>query len=351
MQSPAVSSLATPLQSIRPGRWGRILSIIVTVYGLLMIAALCLHFVREDLWMLIALLNNNLTLLLLPSLILLPLMLLRRQWRQAMLLVPAFSVFVISYAPLYLPRTVTVPPDARRLTLLTYNLQAEEDLLDPMVAVIRESGADVIALQEMSGKAAARFEAQVADLYPYRALHPVSSPYHGRGVLSRYPLLKDYAWPETYPIPVRLQRVEIDVAGTVVILYNFHAPPSLPIFQGPVDVRPRAKQIADLLALAALDSGPIVLLGDFNTTDMDENYRRITADFADTFREVGWGMGFTNPDWQHDNPRRGASFMPMYQRIDYVFHNQFFTPIEARVWPSSGGSDHRPLYAVLALNG
>ena len=114
-------------------------------------------------------------------------------------------------------------------------------------------------------------------------------------------------------------------------------------------MRPRAQQIAAMLALAALDSGPILLIGDFNTTDMDENYRRITANFADTFREVGWGMGFTNPDWQHDNPRRGVSFMPMYQRIDYVFHNQFFTPVEARVWSSSGGSDHRPLYALLAL--
>jgi vancomycin resistance protein VanJ len=208
----------------------------------------------------------------------------------------------------------------------------------------------VIALQEMSGKAAARFEAEVADLYPYRALHPVSSPYHGRGVLSRYPLLNDYSWPETFPIPVRLQRIEIDVEGTIITLYNFHAPPSVPIFQGAVDLRPRAQQIADMLALTAADSDPILLMGDFNTTDMDENYRRITATFADTFGEVGWGMGFTNPDWQHDNPRRGASFMPMYQRIDYVFHNQFFTPVEARVWHSSGGSDHRPLYAILALN-
>jgi vancomycin resistance protein VanJ len=330
-------------------RLKRLLSIVVTIYSLFILAALVLHFVPEDVSMLIAILNNNLILLLLPSLILLPLLLILRRWRGAGLLVPAVGMFLISYVPLYLPRTVPVPPDARHISLMTYNLQAEEDLLDPMVAVLRESDADVIALQEMSYKAALRFEAKVADLYPYRALHPVSSPYHGRGVLSRFPLLNDHAWQETFPIPVRLQRIEIDVDGTIITLYNFHAPPSVPIFQGAIDVRPRAQQIADMLALAAADSGPILLMGDFNTTDMDENYRRITANFADTFREVGWGMGFTNPDWQHDNPRRGASFMPMYQRIDYVFHNQFFIPVEARVWPSSGGSDHRPLFAVLAL--
>jgi vancomycin resistance protein VanJ len=344
--------MQSPSQENQPSRvslWRRILSITVTIYSLFIFAALVLHFVPEDVSMLIALLNNNLILLLMPSLILLPLLLIRRRWRRAVLLVPAVSLFVISYAPLYLPRTINVPPDARRISLMTYNLQAEEDLLDPMVAVLRESDVDVIALQEMSYKAALRFEAEVADIYPYRALHPVSSPYHGRGVLSRYPLLNDYAWPETFPIPVRLQRIEIDVEGTIITLYNFHAPPSVPIFQGAVDMRPRAQQIADMLALAALDSGLVLLMGDFNTTDMDENYRRITATFADTFREVGWGMGFTNPDWQHDNPRRGASFMPMYQRIDYVFHNDFFIPVEARVWHSSGGSDHRPLYAVLAL--
>jgi endonuclease/exonuclease/phosphatase (EEP) superfamily protein YafD len=102
--------------------------------------------------------------------------------------------------------------------------------------------------------------------------------------------------------------------------------------------------------MAEKESGPVLMMGDFNTTDMDENYSRLTTNFADTFREVGWGLGFTNPDWQHNNPRRGPSFMPMYQRIDYVFHNAAFTPVEARVGPSSGGSDHRPLYVVLALS-
>jgi len=218
-----------------------------------------------------------------------------------------------------------------------------------MVAVIRAADADIVALQEMSGAAAEQFDAEFAELYPYRALFPVESPFHGRGVMSRYPIVEHYEWPEEYPIPVRLQQAELDVNGTRVTLYNMHAPPSYPIYGQPYDVRPRAQQISDLLDMAAQEAGAVILLGDFNTTDHDENYPRITAQYRDTYREVGWGMGYTNPDWSHDNSREGPAFIPLYTRLDYIFHNDAIQALEARVWPTSGGSDHRPVFARLAL--
>jgi endonuclease/exonuclease/phosphatase (EEP) superfamily protein YafD len=345
-----LQSTVIPLQTttMRKSR-ASLLTILTAVYVACTFAALFLHWFVGERFTVISLMNDNLQLLLMPSLVLLPLSLVRRKgWLSRLLVLPC-ATFLVFYAPLFWPQNILVPPDTRQISLLTYNMQAEEDLLEPMVEVIRNSDADIIALQEMSGKMAALLDEALADLYPYRALHPMTSPYHGRGILSRYPLLDDRAWPEEYPIPVRLQRVEVDVEGTTITLYNMHAPPSVPVFEGPYDVGPRKQQIADLVDMAAQESGAVLLVGDFNSTDLDENYARITAHFADTFREVGWGLGFTNPDWQHDNPRRGPSFMPMYQRIDYVFHNDFFTPIEARVWPSSGGSDHRPLFATLAL--
>lgn len=346
MQSTALPLQTTAERKTRPS----LLTIITAVYIFCTLVALLLHWFVGERWVGITLMNDNLELLLIPSLALLPLSLVRRKgWPSRLLIVPVVT-FLVSYGPLFLPQNITVPPDAQPLKLLTYNMQAEEDLLDPMVQVIRDSGADIVALQEMSGKMAALLDESVADLYPYRALHPMTSPYHGRGILSRYPITDDHAWPEEYPIPVRLQRVQVDVDGTTITLYNMHAAPSVPIFDGGYDVGPRKQQLTDLADMAEKESGPVLMMGDFNTTDMDENYTRLTANFADTFREVGWGLGFTNPDWQHDNPRRGPSFMPMYQRIDYVFHNASFTPVEARVGSSSGGSDHRPLYVVLALS-
>jgi vancomycin resistance protein VanJ len=346
MQSTAIPLPATTMRKSRPS----LLTMITAIYIIGTFTALFLHWVVGERFMPISLMNDNLELLLIPSLVLLPLSLVRRKgWLSRLLILPC-ATFLFFYAPLFLPQNISVPPDAHPIKLLTYNMQAEEDLLEPMVNVIRDSGADIVALQEMSGKMAARLDEAVADIYPYRALHPMTSPFHGRGILSRYPLLNDHVWPEEYPIPVRLQRVQVDVDGATITLYNMHAPPSVPIFEGPYDVGPRKQQLADLVDMASQETGAVLLMGDFNSTDLDENYAHITAQFADTFREVGWGLGFTNPDWQHDNPRRGPSFMPMYQRIDYVFHNQFFTPVEARVGSSSGGSDHRPLFAILALS-
>jgi vancomycin resistance protein VanJ len=219
-----------------------------------------------------------------------------------------------------------------------------------MVAVIREANADIVALQEMSPAAAERFDSALADLYPYRALHPADSPYHGRGILSRYPIADDYSWPVEYPIPVRLERAKIDLDGTTITVYNMHAPPSQPIFGQGIDLEPRREQIAALMDQVAGDSGAVLVMGDFNTSDMEDNYARITAQLADSFHEVGWGLGFTNPDWSWENSREGLAFIPPYQRVDYVFHNTFFQPVEARVWPTSGGSDHRPVYAVLSFS-
>ena len=96
-----------------------------------------------------------------------------------------------------------------------------------------------------------------------------------------------------------------------------------------------------------------MIVGDFNMTDQSDDYWRIAARYRDTYREVGWGMGFTFPDFSMVRAIPGRlsmlNFIRPMARIDYVFHNDDFQAVEAHVWPSSGGSDHRPLYAVLAL--
>ncbi len=38
-------------------------------------------------------------------------------------------------------------------------------------------------------------------------------------------------------------------------------------------------------------------------------------------------------------------------RIDYVFHSEGLRAVEAHVWPTSGYSDHHPLFVQLAIVG
>jgi vancomycin resistance protein VanJ len=342
------TQLDTPLARPRlRHRFGRGLTVFATAYGLFTLVALFLRVFVGEGWMPVAVINSGLHLIFMPALILFPSMLVLRRSRATVLVAPAFSLFIAWYGMFFIPRTVTPSPDAETIRLFTYNLHAERALFAPMVAVIRESGADVVALQEMTQEATAYFEAELADLYPYRALHSFPNWYYGRGILSRYPILEDHAWPETAPITVRLQRVSLDVAGRPVAVYNFHAPPSYPIWGEGYDIRPRAEQIADLLELAEAEPGAVLLMGDFNTTYLDENYQQIVRQFADTHYEVGWGLGFTNPDWRYENAREGSPLIPPYNRLDYIFHSPHFRAIESRVWDDSGGSDHLPMYAVV----
>jgi endonuclease/exonuclease/phosphatase family metal-dependent hydrolase len=147
-------------------------------------------------------------------------------------------------------------------------------------------------------------------------------------------------------------RAEIDFSGTPITLYNTH-PLHPGIADNGFDTRPRGQEIDIVLEQAAKDSGAVLIMGDFNMTDQNEDYQRITARFGDSFREVGSSMGFTFPDLSTfqslpDYWPLSVRLFP-FLRLDYIFHNASFRAINARVWSSAGGSDHRPVWAELAL--
>ena len=90
------------------------------------------------------------------------------------------------------------------------------------------------------------------------------------------------------------------------------------------------------------DLDVVLIAGDFNITDQSADYQRITVVYDDSYKQVGYGMGTTFP--------AHIPFLPSLLRIDYVFHSEDFTPLQADVLYSSGGSDHRPLVVELALH-
>jgi vancomycin resistance protein VanJ len=332
---------------------GRSVLAISGIYALSLTVFLVLRAAIGERLPVIALINLFLHLLLMPAFILLPLSILYRRWWITLNLAIACVVFLSSYGVFFTPRSMAAVPSAATLKILTYNLHAEAKDLDGMIAVIRASGADIVALQEVSAAATSRFSKDLAQLYPYQALHPQRYANAGQGVLSRYPLVADQYWRNSRP-PDSLghQRVEVDLSGTTITVYNFHT--LRPVMRGlSFDDQSRRIDVTDLLDRTEKDSGPILAVGDFNMTDQTEDYHRITAQFSDTYREVGSGMGFTFPDADPVTPttqkiRRLIQF-PLLLRLDYVFHNDAFQPVEAVVWPDSGGSDHHPLFVRLAL--
>jgi vancomycin resistance protein VanJ len=320
---------------------GNMFVALIGAYGLSVTGFLVVRLIGEQ-WMIVEIFNSFAHLLFVPAFVLFPLCLLMHRFRLIIVLIPPVLAFLLSYSVFFTVRSASAAPDASQIHLLTYNLKSQTDNLDAAITVIRDSDADVIALQELSEEASAVFTEKFAESYPYQALHPQpGEPIPGLGVLSRFPITADEYW----RIYFGQERLGLKIGERDVTLYNVHA-----VFPFAANgFVQRHEEIVEILERAKSETTPVIIAGDLNMTDQSADYGRIVSDFADTYREVGWGMGFTFPDYRMVNP--ALSFIPLLSRIDYIFHNDDFQPLEAYVWSSSGGSDHRPLRATLALVG
>ncbi len=112
-------------------------------------------------------------------------------------------------------------------------------------------------------------------------------------------------------------------------------------------------EVDEILRRATQDEGAVIIAGDFNMTDQADDYRRLVQQYSDTYREVGWGLGLTFPDCSYACAVPvNASLLKLVgrplARIDFIFHSADLQPLSARVWPTSGGSDHRPVVVEFA---
>lgn len=311
-------------------------------YGLSITVFLLLRLLFGERWWPLGLFVSFAHLLMMPAIVLIVISLLMRKHGLTLLLVAPALAFIGFYGGLFIPRSAQAAADTREITVLTYNLNKSNQSLDQVLHIVRESGADVVAFQELNRVIAAGLQANLSDLYPYHALHPdPQEGFRGQGFISRFPILSDDYAPD---IGLGHQRLVLDFRGKHLVIYNTH--PMHPLGGRGYEGAPRAGAISQVLQAVGQEQGALLLVGDFNMTDLSGDYRRVTEHLSDTFREAGWGMGFTFPDFK---ALLNIGFVPPLARIDYVFHSDEFQALQARVWPVSGGSDHRPLLATLAL--
>jgi vancomycin resistance protein VanJ len=304
-------------------------------------------------WEVVAFLNSFLHLMLIGCILTLIIHLFQKRWRFAAIGLIPLVYFAVSYGALFSPERILDGAVTSDLRVLTYNIHSEIKHLNPMIALIRETDADIVALQEVSESAALRFDDEFGDEYPYRAFHTIpGEPIPGQGVMSRYPITADYYWRNDFlPLYLGHQRVEINIEGSPLVLYNVHPIHPLvktgQLFNGWL----RAAEIDSVLERAAGESERVLIVGDFNMTDQSEDYQRLTARYGDAYREVGWGLGFSFPDfgaWYAVPIGRALPVHPMV-RLDYQFYTDGLRPVEAQVWGASGGSDHRPVLVDYVL--
>ena len=276
-------------------------------------------------------------------------LLLRSRWLRR-----AASIMLVAFLALFGQRFIPPlerPTEGARLRVMTINQLYSNQRVADLIAAIRAQDADIVAIQELSEPVAEATSRQLRDAYPHQFLTPGAEDY-GLGILSRYPLRMAARTRGFVGL-----RMIVDVDGAAITLINVHlnAPQvttrRLRQFR-PVkvvldyDTSQRAGDFPSLLREIDAVAGPLVVMGDFNTSDREPPYAELAGRLHDAYRETAWGFGFTFPD----NRRIARLTVPFpLVRIDYVWSRGGLAPVAARVACDSGGSDHCAVVADLGV--
>ena len=258
----------------------------------------------------------------------------RRHWLVAVLAIPTILIG-LSQAPLFLPRSFAALGNGETFKVLSYNVGRRNRDVNAMAAVIRREQPDILLLQELRQDRVKDFINNLDDLYPDAELHFTYDPDTLQAVASRYPQTLLAMMPEKG----RAQKVQLETPNGPVTVINIHT--YFPDWQG------RYEETSSLLAEDVIPTdGPLILGGDFNTTDQTQIYRMVNQHLYNAHQEAGWGFGFTFPFRRR--PIRGIFPVPQVVRIDHIFFDDHFFAQSAGTLTESGGSDHLPVVAVFS---
>ncbi|WP_375141794.1 endonuclease/exonuclease/phosphatase family protein [Streptomyces sp.] len=211
------------------------------------------------------------------------------------------------------------------LTVVTHNVNAENPDPSGTARDVAASGADVLALEELSPAAVPTYEKALASTYRYHAVEGTV------GVWSKYPLSGvravdlDMGW-------TRAMRATVTAPAGRVAVYVAHLPSVRVKMEAGFTARQRdrsADYLGEAIAHEPLEN--VVLLGDLNGTMNDRALNAVTSQMRSTQGAVGSGFGFSWP----------ASF-PM-ARIDQIMVRGL-EPHSSWTLPQTG-SDHLPVAA------
>jgi vancomycin resistance protein VanJ len=308
----------------------------------------------DSIWWL-ALLNVFAPYFFLPTLLIILFGLITRRRAVWLSIIPSAFIFIWLYGELFWPawpvRTTSNEP---QLTVMSFNIWGGSRLKETAHVILDNGMPDIVVIQELSPSMARLLLAEVGHIYPYHLFGARRYEWE-MGILSRYPLTKldirhlgDPEW--------RIQAAEVAVNHQSLTLYNVHPRSSNILFYlqngisvaGAVasDFQKRRDLFQRLVDVIADRSGPVIVAGDFNSTDQSEAYKTLRRDLTEAHRAAGWGFGHTFPAYAgrfHSIP-----LIPRQMRLDMIFYSEEFVALSSDVSSTYGESDHLPVLAKLA---
>lgn len=215
------------------------------------------------------------------------------------------------------------------LMVATHNVNADNPDPARTAREVAASGADVVALEELTARAVPTYVRALAKEYRYHSVQGTV------GLWSKYPLSG------VKPVDIKLgwtraMRASVAVPGGPLAVYVAHLPSVRVKMEAGFTARQRDKSANALGEAIADEPLPrVVLLGDLNGTMNDRALNAVTAQMRSTQGAAGSGFGFSWP----------ASF-PM-ARIDQILVRGV-EPQSSWTLPETG-SDHLPVAARVRL--
>ncbi|MBQ0849526.1 endonuclease/exonuclease/phosphatase family protein [Streptomyces sp. BH-SS-21] len=323
-RGPRLRRLLTSLRTDR-GIWRR--GIVLAAFALVLALVMALHAqIPNRIGNLGSLLETFLPWLGLAIPVLLVLALVRRSATALIaVLVPAI-IWVNLFGGLLVDRTGS----GGDLTVATHNVNADNPDPEGTARDVAASGADVVALEELTTSAAPVYEKALASTYKYHSVQGTV------GLWSKYPLSG------AAPVDIKLgwtraMRATVTAPEGRLAVYVAHLPSVRVKMEAGFTARQRDKS-ADALGEAIADEKlpDIALLGDLNGTMNDRALNGVTSQMRSAQGAAGSGFGFSWP----------ASF-PM-ARIDQIMVKGV-EPVTSWTLPETG-SDHLPIAARVKLS-
>lgn len=259
----------------------------------------------------------------------------RRVWLAAALALPALFIGV-TYAPLFLPRGSVALAEQHPITVMSYNVWGRNRNTAAITGVVGQVRPDILLLQEVKPAAARKIKTSLSGLYPRGELFWVYEPAIGQAVASRYPVVSSTAEPQKG----RVQKVVLRTPAGPVAVWNVHTNHPFPWSR-------QYRQLAALTADIAAEDMPLIVGGDFNTTDQSETYRLVNRYLRNAHWDAGWGFGFSFP--ARTRLVKKLPLLTPVVRIDHIFYSNHFFARSARTLTRAGGSDHFPVVAEFSL--
>ena len=238
-------------------------------------------------------------------------------------------------------------PPGPTVDVATWNLEFGAVGVETMREGLTSLDVDIVAVHELTREQVAAIEGDPTLIarFPYRALFPAAGAgVEGIGLLSRLPL----SGIQSYQDPVRVSATAL-IDGREVAVLAAHPFPGgirtvsairLPIGFDPTvrngELATIHRQVEELL-----ETGEVIVLGDFNTAPTEPGYALLTSGLTDAHVAVGQGPGWS---WR---PSRLEFLGIGLLRIDLVLTSPGIEPVRSWVDCSRPG-DHCLVGATLS---